>query len=447
MQSFTKTLFLIGDLFFLNLCIVYSFILASESGSINSNTAYLLIFSNLAWFFLVLVSNPYNLNKSWSVSKIVRSQFVFIFIHLLVVASLVIFFKKQYSLVQISLIYLLFIPLFFSWKILSYYFRKVFTPEVSFRNYIIIGKNEASAEIRKFYMRNPELGYRFLTYFESDDAGLPIKVIREYCAAQEVHEIICCASNPDDPIFKKLVDFGLDSLIKVRLVVQDNRTNQQFIRLDQVNDRKILDVVPISLDTPQSQFTKRVFDVLFSSTFLILIMSWFLPIIAILIKLNSKGPVFFLQLRSGHENKPFYCFKFRTMKINSEADSTQASKDDPRITTLGSFLRKTSIDELPQFINVFIGNMSVVGPRPHMLKHTEQYSKLLEKFMGRHYVKPGITGLAQCMGYRGETQTLADMENRVRLDRYYIENWSFWLDIKIIFLTVISLIRGSDKAY
>ena len=135
------------------------------------------------------------------------------------------------------------------------------------------------------------------------------------------------------------------------------------------------------------------------------------------------------------------------MVVNHDSDTLQATKNDPRITKLGQFLRKSSIDELPQFINVLLGDMSVVGPRPHMLKHTEQYSKLIEKFLGRHYVKPGITGLAQCMGYRGETKTIEDMENRVRLDRYYIENWSFWFDIKIIFLTVVSLVRGSDKAF
>ncbi len=448
MQSFAKIIFLIGDLIFLNLCIVFSFIVAGKSyNEVNSNEAYLLIFSNLAWFFLVLVSNPYNIHKSWSVSKIVRSQFVFIFIHLLVIASLVFFFNKVYSLFQISLIYLLFIPLFFSWKILSYYLRKVFTPEVPFKNYIIIGRNETSAELRKYYMLNSELGYRFLTYFENDLEGLPIDRIRQYCANEEVHEVICVASNPNDPIFKQLVDFGLDSLIKVRLVVNPDKSSQQFLRLDQTEDREILDIVPISLDKSQSQFAKRVFDVLFSSAFLILIMSWFLPIIAILIKLDSKGPVFFLQVRNGLNNMPFLCFKFRTMKVNDESDKIQTTKDDPRITKLGAFLRKTSIDELPQFINVFIGNMSLIGPRPHPIELNEKFAPLINTLMSRHYVKPGITGLAQCMGYRGETQALADMENRVRLDRYYIENWTFWLDIKIIFLTVVSLIRGSDKAY
>ena len=135
------------------------------------------------------------------------------------------------------------------------------------------------------------------------------------------------------------------------------------------------------------------------------------------------------------------------MSVNNDADHRQASRDDTRITTVGSFLRKTSLDELPQFLNVLSGEMSVVGPRPHMLKHTEEYSKVIGKFMARHYVKPGVTGLAQSKGYRGETKNIIDMKNRVKLDRFYIENWSFLLDVKIIVLTVFELLRGSEKAY
>jgi lipopolysaccharide/colanic/teichoic acid biosynthesis glycosyltransferase len=135
------------------------------------------------------------------------------------------------------------------------------------------------------------------------------------------------------------------------------------------------------------------------------------------------------------------------MVVNQESDTKQATKDDDRITQLGKFLRKSSIDELPQFINVLMGDMSLIGPRPHPIKLNEEFAKHINNIMARHYVKPGITGLAQCMGYRGETKDLADMENRVRLDRYYIENWSFWLDIRIIFLTIVSLLRGSEKAY
>ncbi len=445
MQSLFKIIFLIGDLLFLNLCIYLSFNITESS--IDSSAVYLLVFSNLTWFFLVLVSNPYNINKGWSVSKIFRSQFVFIFIHLLVIVALIYFLKQHYSVLQIVLIYLLFVPLFFSWKIVSYYFRKLFTAEVAVKNYIIIGRNETGVEIRKYYMQNPELRYRFVTYFDDDLSESGLEQIRNFCVKSEIHEIICCVQNINNVSFKQLVSFGLDTLVKVRMVVDFKGQDQQSIPLDRFDNQKILDIVPIPLDQPQNQFIKRIFDVVFSTAFLLMTMSWLLPILAIIIKLDSRGPVFFVQLRSGQDNKPFKCLKFRSMKVNIEADAKQATKDDPRITKLGVFLRKSSIDELPQFFNVFLGSMSVIGPRPHMLKHTEEYSKLINTFMGRHYVKPGITGLAQCMGYRGETQTLADMENRVRLDRYYIENWTFWLDIKIIFLTIVSLIRGSDKAF
>jgi putative colanic acid biosysnthesis UDP-glucose lipid carrier transferase len=445
MQSFVKVFFFIGDLIFLNLCIFIS--LQNTEASIDSGSIYLLVFSNLTWFFLVLVSNPYNINKGWSATKIIRSQIVFIFIHLLVIVALVFFLKQNYSVFQIALIYILFIPLFFSWKILSYYVRKLFTAEVPYRNYVILGRNQNAYEIRRFYKNNPDLKYRFVTYFENDLSDAALKKIRDFCATHEIHEIICCIPNVDINNFKKLVGFGLDTLIKIRMVIDFMDPNDQVISLDQYDNQKILDVVPIPLDLPQNQITKRVFDIIFSSAFLLLVMTWLLPIITIIIKLDSKGPVFFVQLRSGQDNKPFKCLKFRSMKVNVDADQKQATKDDPRITKFGAFLRRSSIDELPQFFNVFIGNMSVIGPRPHMLKHTEEYSKLIDTFMGRHYVKPGITGLAQCMGYRGETQTVADMENRVRLDRYYIENWTFWLDLKIIMLTIVSLIRGSDKAY
>jgi putative colanic acid biosysnthesis UDP-glucose lipid carrier transferase len=177
------------------------------------------------------------------------------------------------------------------------------------------------------------------------------------------------------------------------------------------------------------------------------ILTWLVPIIAVTIKLDSPGPVFFRQKRTGINNKPFDCLKFRTMTVNAEADTKQATKNDSRITRLGHFLRKSSLDEMPQFFNVLIGEMSLIGPRPHPLKLNERFYPNLERLMSRHYVKPGITGLAQCMGYRGETRDIIDMRNRVKLDRFYIENWSFLLDIKIVLLTVTSLLRGSDKAY
>ena len=159
------------------------------------------------------------------------------------------------------------------------------------------------------------------------------------------------------------------------------------------------------------------------------------------------GPIFFKQKRNGLNDEEFYCYKFRSMKVNADADKVQATKDDPRKTKWGNIMRKTSIDELPQFINVFKGEMSVVGPRPHMLKHTEEYSKLIDKYMVRHFVKPGITGWSQVTGFRGETKELKDMEGRIRGDIWYIEHWTFWLDIYIIYKTVANAVHGEKNAY
>lgn len=184
----------------------------------------------------------------------------------------------------------------------------------------------------------------------------------------------------------------------------------------------------------------------FSATVLLFSPLVFIPV-AIAIKLSSPGPIFFKQKRTGYRGREFYCYKFRTMRVNKSADTQQATKNDPRKTRVGDFLRRTSIDELPQFINVFIGNMSVVGPRPHMLKHTEQYSHLIKKYMVRHYIKPGITGWAQINGFRGQTEELWQMEQRVEHDVWYIEHWNPLLDLKIIFRTVTNAIHGEKNAF
>jgi undecaprenyl-phosphate galactose phosphotransferase/putative colanic acid biosynthesis UDP-glucose lipid carrier transferase len=170
------------------------------------------------------------------------------------------------------------------------------------------------------------------------------------------------------------------------------------------------------------------------------------PILIAVVKLSSKGPAFFKQKRSGENNESFTCLKFRTMKVYALSDELQSQKHDPRITKLGAFMRRTNLDELPQFFNVLLGKMSVVGPRPHMLKHTEQYSELINNYLVRHFVKPGITGWAQVKGYRGETKELIDMKNRVEFDIWYLENWTFLLDLKIIWMTVTNMLRGEKNA-
>lgn len=217
--------------------------------------------------------------------------------------------------------------------------------------------------------------------------------------------------------------------------------------LDIIQDVPFLKLLKEPLSSPRKQILKRVFDILFSLFVITFILSWLLPIVAIIIKLESKGPVFFLQKRSGLNNEPFNCIKFRSMSVNEVADLQIAKKNDSRVTKFGAFMRKTSVDELPQFINVFLGDMSVVGPRPHMLSQTEQYSKITKKYMTRHVVKPGITGWAQVMGSRGEIFSDRDMEKRIEKDIWYIQHWSFFLDLKIIFLTFYNIVKGDEQAY
>ena len=201
------------------------------------------------------------------------------------------------------------------------------------------------------------------------------------------------------------------------------------------------------LEKIECRVRKRLFDIVVSLGVIVFILSWLYPILALIIKLQSPGPVLFKQQRSGRDNKPFWCYKFRSMMLNKESDAQQASKNDSRITPVGRFIRKTSLDEFPQFFNVLLGHMSIIGPRPHMLSHTEQYRKIIDKYMIRHFLKPGISGWAQVNGFRGETKDLRLMEARVNHDIWYMENWSLMLDVRIVFLTIVNIFKGEKNAF
>lgn len=224
--------------------------------------------------------------------------------------------------------------------------------------------------------------------------------------------------------------------MEFNLPLTGNEYGVRTLNSQQINTREIR---PFS--------TKRVFDVIFALLVVALLLSWLIPLVAFIIKLESRGPVFFKQLRTGKNNEPFYCFKFRSMHVNDEANHRQASRGDARITRVGAIIRKTNIDELPQFLNVLRGEMSIVGPRPHMLKHTEEYAQVVNNFMQRHTVTPGITGLAQVRGFRGETKEVIAMAKRVKVDIWYIKNWSLLLDLKIVVMTVLQALKGHDNAF
>lgn len=202
----------------------------------------------------------------------------------------------------------------------------------------------------------------------------------------------------------------------------------------------------MSMLNPIGMFYKRCFDIVFSLVACVAI-ALFTPIIALIIKLQSRGPIFFVQDRTGKYGRTFRCLKFRTMRTNGECNIRQCTKHDPRVFPFGRFLRRTNLDELPQFFNVLMGDMSIVGPRPHMLYHTDYYSKLIPHYMNRHFVRPGITGWAQVTGFRGETRELWQMEGRVRCDMWYINHWSLWLDLRIMVMTVKNIFVRDEMAY
>lgn len=234
--------------------------------------------------------------------------------------------------------------------------------------------------------------------------------------------------------------------LRLKLVPDLYTSTENDLKLSYMGDFAVLSNRNEPLEEMENRFKKRIFDIVFSSLVIIFVLSWLYPIIGLLIKWQSPGPVLFKQLRSGKDNQSFLCYKFRSMKVNNNM-SKQATKDDDRITKIGKFLRKTSLDELPQFFNVLMGDMSVIGPRPHPLNMTKEYSEIINRYMVRQFLKSGITGWAQVNGFRGETKDPILMQKRVEHDIWYLENWSMWMDLKIIYKTVYNIIKGEENAY
>ncbi|WP_299332727.1 undecaprenyl-phosphate glucose phosphotransferase [uncultured Psychroserpens sp.] len=318
----------------------------------------------------------------------------------------------------------------------------------NFRKTVIFGDNKKTHALENFFNKNPEYGYVHVkTFCFKDKKDTNIETYFEYIKDAEIDEIYCSISELTNSQISEIVDFA-DNNLKILKFLPDNKEiYSKKLKYEYYDYIPILSLRDIPLEDSFNMVVKRIFDIFFSSLVIIFILSWLTPIIAILIKIESKGPVFFKQSRNGFNYKEFDCYKFRSMTPNKDAHLFQATRGDQRITKIGKFIRKTSIDELPQFFNVLFGDMSVVGPRPHMVSHTNIYAKKIDKFMVRHFVKPGITGLAQVSGFRGEIETDKDIIGRVKYDIFYIENWSILLDLKIITQTFVNAVKGEDKAY
>jgi putative colanic acid biosynthesis UDP-glucose lipid carrier transferase len=320
---------------------------------------------------------------------------------------------------------------------------------------IIIGGGDTGYKLHNFFRNNPDRGYSSLGVF--DDRPENVKDIKSYLGGTDVSinyavtfgakEIFCTLPGTALKKIEQLMLEADKNLIRFRLVPEFNPIEKKVPSIQYFGNIPVISIRPDPLESRFNRFIKRVFDIVFSLCVIIFLFSWLLPILAILIKLESKGPVFFVQQRSGLNNRTFKCYKLRSMRVNDQADKKQATRDDERITKIGAWLRRTSLDELPQFFNALIGNMSVVGPRPHMLCHTREYSELIDQFMVRHFLSPGITGWAQIKGLRGETKTTSAMLKRVEADVWYLENWSFLLDLKIVFLTVWNYFKKDENAF
>ncbi len=316
------------------------------------------------------------------------------------------------------------------------------------RRVIIIGNNKSAQQLKTFFEKRKDLGYQVLEVF-SDDLTNKIKDSFDFLEKEDVDEIYCSIDEISDEIVNEYVKYADQHYSVLKFIPDSQRIFSKRLETNYYEYLPVLSIPEISLNSASNRAIKRTFDIVFSLLVIIFILSWLLPVLYILIKSESKGPLIYSHRRNGINYKEFVCYKFRSMQHENYSDLTQVKKEDHRVTKIGRFIRRTSIDELPQFFNVLFGDMSVVGPRPHMLSYTKEYAKRIDKynFVFRHSVKPGITGMAQVKGYRGEVANNEDIVNRIKYDIFYIENWSLLLDMKIIINTVINIIRGQEKAY
>ena len=405
-------------------------------------------FMSLAWVVLSITSRFYEVYRYTRVVTILTLILRQTILFTLIVFAFFGFYPEldiepfrvlKYVLICFSLIALT--------KITIYYLLQKYRADFggNFRKTVIFGASKNAIALENFFNTSPEYGYMHLKTF--DVKKKEIEDYFDYIKEENVDEVYCSISELSNSQINEIVDFA-DNNLKILKFIPDNKEiYSKRLKYEYYDYIPILSLRTIPLEDSFNMIVKRVFDIIFSSLVIIFVLSWLTPVIALFIKLESRGPVFFKQSRNGFNYKEFDCYKFRSMTPNKNAHLHQATRGDQRVTKVGKFIRKTSIDELPQFFNVLFGDMSVVGPRPHMVSHTNMYAKKIDKFMVRHFVKPGITGLAQISGFRGEVESDKDIIGRVKYDIFYIENWSLLLDLKIVFQTFINAIKGEEKAY
>ncbi|MDE6180044.1 MAG: undecaprenyl-phosphate glucose phosphotransferase [Phocaeicola sp.] len=455
-----KLVAIAGDFALLNLTMVLVFFLLKEiapqvAASISLKT-YLLT-SNLCYIPCISIFGVILHNRIVRPEQIVGRLLGTISLHVVILLTVLAIIKVDHiSHTYLMLFYLSFISFIIGWRLTLRFFVKMYRR--SGRNQritVLIGDGDNMVELYHT-LNDLTYGYKVAGVFHDQDStdypeGIPFKggveQMFNWLSHNTIHELYCGlpSSRKDDIL--AIMDYCENNLIRFYSVPHVRNYIKRQLQLELLGEVPVLSIRTEPLQNPFNRLAKRLFDLVCSSLFLLTVFPFMYLIVGLIIKFTSPGPIFFKQERNGENGKIFKCYKFRSMKVNALSDTLQATKNDPRKTRFGNFLRKSNLDEMPQFINVFKGEMSIVGPRPHMLKHTEEYSQLINKYMMRHLVKPGITGWAQVTGFRGETKELSQMEGRVRRDLWYIENWTFLLDIRIMIKTVTNMFHGEKNAY
>jgi putative colanic acid biosynthesis UDP-glucose lipid carrier transferase len=405
---------------------------------------------SIGWVILSFKNEFYEVHRYSKVVALLRKLFTqFIFFFLILYAYIGFFKQPLMSRLALGQYFVLVFVgvgfLKFLGYILLMQYRGLWKGNI--RRVVIIGKNNKTDQLIQVFNDREEYGYKFVKQFDAKEKTFDVMSCFMFIANNNIDEIYCSVSELSNRKLNAFINFADNNLKTLKFLPDNKNIFSKKLKFEYYDYLPILSLRDIPLHNSLNAVLKRSFDIVFSLVVIFGILIWLGPLLALLISLESRGPVFFIQKRTGFDNNEFQCFKFRSMAMNDSSDYQQAGKNDMRVTKIGGFIRKTSIDELPQFYNVLFGNMSVVGPRPHMLKHTDEYAGRVDKYMLRHFVKPGITGLAQIRGYRGEIEKESDIQNRIKFDIFYVENWSFFLDLKVIVQTVLNAVRGEEKAY
>lgn len=440
-----------GDFVLLNLFFVFGFHFSSEIPSFNSTYFLFYLYLNFIWFALIKLFKAYKVDRNTGKKALffAYSQVIIFFFF-----GFLMFFQLTplvyYSRETIKLLFPLFFASILIWKYGLYYTFLLYRKRgYNYRNVLIIGHNHNSEKLYRYLKTNIWHGYRCLGFVASKtDHHLPVvgelKDLSVLIQRENIHELFVAFESLNEDDKARLIEILNNSSVKIRLLPDLGTLSYKSNEMINFASVPVININPGALSYWYNQLLKRCLDITISTLVIVGVLSWLTILLFLVDLITNRQGVFFRQRRTSVNGKEFTILKYRSMHINPEADTKKAVQNDERISKAGKFLRQTSIDELPQFINVFLGSMSVVGPRPHMLKHTEQYRKIVKNYMLRHAVKPGITGLAQVNGFRGEVKKLSDITQRVENDIAYIENWSFNLDLKIMIKTLFVL-AGSYK--